>query len=286
MKLESAVRCGECTREAVRLTSGDRAVWGTLHRPASKPAGAVVLLPGWSGPRSGPAGILVALAEHLAARVSLACLRIDLRGRGDSEGSFGETDLDMMIEDALRAGEAAREAAGSKDSYLVGLCSGGNVALGAATLDPAIARVIPLSTYPFQSSRPPEMDAVRTRRALGDYAGKVFKAETWKKLWRGEIDFGRVKKNLAGKDAREAGGRNLKDSARDIEKAMESYRGRCLFAYGGADDEGTQAGKHFAEFAARHGLDAKFHTVPGANHNFYRREWREEIARVVADFLR
>jgi dipeptidyl aminopeptidase/acylaminoacyl peptidase len=29
----------------------------------------------------------------------------------------------------------------------------------------------------------------------------------------------------------------------------------------------------------------RFHTVPGANHNFYGRDWREAVLREVVEFL-
>lgn len=286
MQLEASVKCGGIIREITRFKAADgRTLWAVIHRPRGKPAGCAVLVPGWSGPRSGPAGILAETADRLARDISMLCVRFDIRGRGDSEGSFGETDLDMMIEDAISACRLAMDAAGTDEVAAVGLCSGGNVALGAATLQPSITGVAALSTYPFQPSRGKDMDAARRWRNVKTYAARIFRAETWRKLLRGEIDFGRVRKNIAAADRTDVGGRNPKDSRRDIERAMENYRGRMLFIYGGADEEGGHALSSFRGFASRCGLDASFHVVPGANHNFYRAAWREELIGILERFL-
>ncbi|MCX7804110.1 MAG: alpha/beta fold hydrolase [Planctomycetota bacterium] len=286
MRIESPVECGGIVRGITRLAAADgRTLWAAIHRPRGRVAGGAVLVPGWSGPRAGPAGILAGIADRLARDISLLCVRFDLRGRGDSEGVFGETDLDMMIEDALAACRLAMDAAGTDEIAAVGLCSGGNVALGAATLLPRITRVAALSTYPFQPSRGRDVDAARRWRNVKAYAVRIFRAETWRKLFRGEIDFGRIRKNIAASDRERTGGRNLKDSRRDIGKALANYRGSCLFVYGGADEEGTRARSSFREFASRSGLDASFHVVAGANHNFYRAAWREELIAVLERFL-
>src|SRR5438874_936450 len=75
----------------------------TVHRPATGVSkGEVVLLPGWSGPRSGPADILAYLASELARR-GWTAVRVDLPGRGDAPEPSEPVDLDMMIESAARA---------------------------------------------------------------------------------------------------------------------------------------------------------------------------------------
>jgi pimeloyl-ACP methyl ester carboxylesterase len=286
VKLESSADCGSVVREIVRIRAADGCtIWATVHRPRGAAKGAAVLVPGWSGPRSGPAEVLKEMADSLAGESSFLCVRFDIRGRGDSEGEFGETDLDMMIEDALSACRFAMDASGAEKVAAIGLCSGGNVALGAATLEERISKVAALSTYPFQPSRSKELDAARRRRNIAAYARKLFCPDSWRKLFRGEIDFRRVRKNIEASDRNEAGGRNLKDSRRDIERELQNYRGRCLFVYGGADEEGLMALSYFQAFASSHSIRAGFHVVEGANHNFYRKAWKGELTAIVRRFM-
>ena len=105
------------------------------------------------------------------------------------------------------------------------------------------------------------------------------------RLIKGEINVDRVKKNVAATE-KPADGLNLKDSARDIEKELSEWKGAALFVWGGGDEEGSPARAHFEKLHAQGmGSRARFHTVPGANHNFYGRAWREELLREILSFL-
>jgi len=267
---------------------------------------AALILPGWSRNRSGPHNLLTELARELAA-AGLPSLRFDFRGRGDSAGDPASTDLDGMIADALAAAGFLRNELGVEKIATVGLCSGGNVALGAATLDEKIDCVLALSTLPFQSSKPSSSRAARLLSRLGALTGKLFRAETYRKIFRGEVDYRRILRNLFGGEGRggiegkggpapeqgplavegqgasawgrEADGtlRNLKDSRCDVMADFAAYRGRVVFVYGGADAEGRAAQKHYAKFTEAHAIPAEFVEIPGANHNFYSREWKRQL---------
>lgn len=94
----------EFERREVLLIPTERghSLGATLHLPQSaleNRKSKILLIPGWSGPRTGPAELLVQLAARLAAG-GHAVLRIDLHGRGDSTGRFEDGDLDQMIADA------------------------------------------------------------------------------------------------------------------------------------------------------------------------------------------
>ncbi len=253
---------------------------------------AVVLIHGWGSYRSGPHAMLVKMARALAA-AGICAIRFDVRGRGDSEGDYAETDLDGMIADTVAAGKVLQKETGCRRLAAVGLCSGGNVAIGAATLLPAFEKLVPISTLPFQSHKKASQERRRTLAALGSYARKVFRPETWRKLMRGEINFGLVKKAVAGsKSTRQradsaAGGqtRNLKDSARDIVAEFARYAGEILFVYGGADAEGAAGRRHYETFCREHDLGARFHVIEGANHNYYSLAWERELMDRTMQFV-
>ena len=259
----------------------------TTHLPlaqnSQKPKGDILLLPGWSGPRTGPAEILVYLASQLAAHGWVA-RRVDLPGRGDNFEKI-DAELDAMIDCAARA---AALSAAPRQHVALGICSGGNVALGAAALKhgPKFDRVVAISTLPFQPARTKTFDQRRRSANLKRYVKKAFSPSTWTRLLKGEINTGRVLKNVSAQDR--TAGKNLKDSARDIERELRDWRGRALFVWGGGDEEAAPARTHF-ERLHQAGLGEKgrvtFHTVAGANHNFYGRAWREELLKKILAFL-
>ena len=258
----------------------------TVHRPvAGAPKGAVLLLPGWSGPRTGPADVLVYLASKLAEN-GWAAIRLDLPGRGDASND-ATVDLDLMIH---AAAQSVPELPVSGRRVLLGMCSGGNVALGAAPLKSCAAfdTVVAISTFPFQPARTKNFDRLRRWNNIKRYAAKALSPSTWLRLIKGDVNLKRVKKNVGATDKR-GEGRNLKDSARDIEKELLAWKGSALFIWGGGDEEAPPARTHYEKLRAS-GLGApnrvRFHTVPGANHNFYGKAWREELANAILEFLK
>ncbi|MEW6354864.1 MAG: alpha/beta fold hydrolase [Planctomycetota bacterium] len=275
--------------EPVSFLNDGQKIYGVLHAPdAGGAACAVVLVHGWTGCRVGPNRILVNVARRLVAE-GMAAFRFDLRGRGDSEGDFHANDLDGMIADTCAAVDFVKQRLPPSRIAVWGLCSGGNVVIGAATLRDDIALLIPCSTLPFQPEQQ-KMVAIKVKRTgsfAKEYFKKLFRLETWRKLLRGAIQFGMIKKVLFGHMAApEVDGRNPKDSARDIMAAFAQYRGKALFLYGGADPEGGEARKHFEEFGREKGLDLRFHVVEGANHNFSSVEWEKECTDRTVEFLK
>ena len=79
------------------------------------------------------------------------------------------------------------------------------------------------------------------------------------RLLKGEINIGRVTKNVTATEKAATGERNLKDSERDIEKALLSWKGRGLFVWGSGDDEAALARTHFEKLHGRHGPDRLSH---------------------------
>lgn len=299
--LELAPEDRENKRRIVAFGNGaGQQLVGTLHLAGGKPARGAVLVHGWSGDRAGPNQVLLTVAETLAA-AGLPALRFDLRGRGDSEGEAAQTDLDDMIDDAAHAACFLARETSAGEVVAVGLCSGGNVAIGAATLLPElIRRVVPISTLPFQSEREAALDKVRRSARRREALARLFRRESWRKLLGGELQWRRILRNLgaakpdraetrarapiAGQAAAES--RNLKDSSRDLPAAFAAYRGQVLFIYGGADQEGARASEHFRGRCAAGRIPARFVTVPGANHNFYSAAWQKRLAELVVAFAR
>ncbi|MCX7935040.1 MAG: alpha/beta hydrolase [Planctomycetota bacterium] len=258
---------------------------GTLSLPEArgkKVRRCVVTIHGWGGPRCGPHRLWVRLGRALAA-AGLPTLRFDLSGRGESEGVTATACLDDMIADTICAAEWLQGRFPGAEIAYAGICSGGNVAIGAATLA-AAARLALLSTLPFA----PRSSAVARRKllaALGIYLRKAFCLETWRRLWRGEISGQGIAKTLAASRGESAEARRLKDSQRDIMAAFAALRLPCLFIYGSGDPEAKPAWEHYQAFCQRHGIPAEACFIAGANHNFYSRRWSAEVEKLTVAFL-
>lgn len=276
-----------CTERALSFLSGGHRLVGVLAEPGPEVESAevaAVLVHGWGSYRAGPHAMLIKLARALAES-GVPTLRFDLRGRGDSEGDYFETDLDGMIADCVAAGTLVRRETGRDALAAVGLCSGGNVIIGAATLAPEFVKLVPISTLPFQSHKKASQERRRTLAALASYARKLLRPETYGKLFRGEVHFDLVRKAVAGGEGGTEGGRNRKESSRDIVAAFARYPGALLFLYGGADAEGDEGRRHYEAFSREHGIRAAFHVVDGANHNFYSLAWEREVIDETVRFV-
>ncbi|MBN2713045.1 MAG: alpha/beta fold hydrolase [Planctomycetes bacterium] len=258
---------------------------GTLALPqeiTSAPELGVITIHGWGGTRCGPHRIMVRIGRRLAAQ-NIPTLRFDLSGRGISDGKAKETNLDDMIADTIRAREFLITETGCKNVAYCGICSGGNVAIGAHTLAP-VSRLALISTLPF-SARSGTMARRKIISRFSEYARKAASLNTWKRLFRGEINFRGVGNTIAASGIESGAARKLKDSKRDIMKAFASVPAPCRFIYGGGDPEWQDAWKYYDEFCKAQSITPDMKLVDGANHNFYTTDWSREVEDSVIEFL-
>ena len=244
----------------------------------------VVLIHGWAGYRIGPHRMLLHTARRLLD-AGFATLRFDLRGRGDSYGQADQTDLDGMIEDTLSAADFILRQPRLSGVALLGICSGANVAIGAATLNPEITRLVLWSALPFQPQHQPRQRRRRAWHYLKHYAGKAVQGNTWRRLLRGRVNFRLVAKTIVGDPHPPPGRRNLKDSARDIMRAFAHWPGQALFITGANDPEGIAGREIFMPFCESNHLRAEFHLLPGANHSYYHPPHAREVIERTAAWL-
>lgn len=277
--------------KVVEFRSGGLNLVGVLSVPnriEPRRRGAIVLH-GWGTYRAGPHDMLIKLSRELARR-GVPALRFDFRGRGESEGDFYQTDLDAMLEDALEAAEELKRLVPVEFVGAVGLCSGANVALGAAAHFGMFDRVVALSALPFQSHKPLAQELRRTGGMLSRMLRKAAHPSTWFRLLTGKVRISKVLKTLFGGEGGkvrtpDGGTRNLKDSRYDLMAELARYRGRILFVWGSADPEGMGAKVHFEDFVRAHSLDAEFRVIEGASHNFHSLAWEAEALALSAGFL-
>jgi uncharacterized protein len=113
--------------------SGDRSLFGVLHRPAAGAPGrpAFVFCHPLAEEKLWTHRVFVSYARQLAA-AGYPVLRFDATGNGDSEGNFSDLSMTMLCDDVRAAIAEVRRQTGATAVSLLGLRLGANVAMMAA----------------------------------------------------------------------------------------------------------------------------------------------------------
>lgn len=275
-------------RDAVQrhlfFSSQGKRILGALHTPGG-PArpGALVFLHGWAGYRIGPHQMFIK-AARLAAERGFVCLRFDFRGRGDSEGDAADTTLSTMIQDAQAAVELVCAETGVERVALVGDCSGSEAAIGAGPLDERIDSLV-LWSAPIVGGDRSGADAAKRRSIYRTYLAKLFRRETWTRLFAGRLQPKMILRALTrgGKGAGEDGAEE--DREIDWYRRFVDFDGEVLFIYGGNDPTTPSALEHYRRASREAERDLHVHVVEGANHAFYSLGWESEVIGASVDWL-
>lgn len=261
---------------SLRFPSHGDVLFGTLNR-AGDGRRMVVLIHGWGGPRTGPQTMLVRLARTLA-QSGLSSFRFDCRGRGDSTGDPAATTVDDMIADTVAAMDFLAQEHGAHHFRLWGLCSGGNVAIGAASLRlEAVDRIVACSLLPFMEQQHGSSRGRHLASRLSQYARKLLRPETWRRLLRGEINLKESGRVLVANPEGDAAEQERKRSRRDILRDFSGYRGDLCLLYGSRDPDYPSAQAVYRNYCRDHHIPLQIQVVEGSNHNFYSVAWSEEV---------
>jgi len=315
----SALLPGGLAETPVTFTVGDAALRGILiaaPTPGAARDTGLLVLHGWAGTRGGPHNLLTQLARAAAAN-GYPSLRFDFCGRGESEGDGLTASLPGMAADCLAAASTLQKRAGVRKIVLVGLCSGGNVGIGALDRLGPVAGLYLLSVYPFSDADSFGREARRTMHYLREYGRKLRRADTWRRWLRGELDlravwrvlFGAWRKQrpaadstapapsaapagealapppAAGHTPAAPGGPPPTPGGRQHLAKLLRHRPPVRMVYGDADPDFQLSWDYFQAFARESGLPIAFKRLPGANHNFYSQAWTREIHDDLQAFL-
>jgi len=253
---------------------GDDRMVADLHKGGPK---GVILLAGWGGTRYGPQRILWQTAAALA-EAGFTTLRFDFRGRGDSTGDTTALSLDGMVADTAAAAQWLHDEDGVTKVHLVGLCSGGNVALGAASQIPWGGDLVCWSLLPLMEHKA-QADRQGTPRGalLQQYLRKALRPETWAKLLRGEANVKGAVKTLAKDKEGDKDEKRRKTSTRDILADLAGFRGNLHLIFGSADPEAAGSQAFYEAWRAKQGISGNTRIIPGAPHNFYTAQWTQDV---------
>ena len=257
----------------VSFASGGGTVRGVVTVPEGEIRRTVLFLGGWSGDRQGPHRLFLLYARHLAGQ-GTASLRIDYRGRGESDGEHNDAGIATMADDAERAVEWLRsEGLLPCGLDVIAICSGCKVAITLATrVD--VHHLDLLSAEAMGSLRAKGTNAAKTASALRSYIRKLFRRETWRKIFRGEVRTDMVGKALAHHETRSADEARAEDG---VLGKFRSYRGTIAFVYGGSDPDAPGAQAGYGRFCRKYSISATFDTVPNAGHSYYALDWTDRV---------
>jgi pimeloyl-ACP methyl ester carboxylesterase len=179
----------------------DRTLWGVIAQPDAQPnalsSTAVILINAGGNHRIGPSRLTVPVARYVA---SLGCttLRMDLAGLGDSIPTPGK----LPIFDINSVADV-RQAIDFLSNYgpiklrrivLIGLCSGGFVAMHTAIRDTRVNSQIIMNLPAFEAT--PASNAERVARLyikpFRYYAEAFLRLQTWRRALTGGVDVRRI----------------------------------------------------------------------------------------------
>jgi uncharacterized protein len=249
-------------REHVALVSQGQMVSSFLHRPAgpaAKPMPAVLMLHGLMAAKSQPPHrLFVKLADELARR-GVVSLRIDFRGRGDSEGDSIDVTPSADYNDARVAFDylAARPEVNTARLGLVGISWGGIMAALLAGRDHRVKTTVLWSSAPGGPSqwRPPfeQVEGKEAAYLWGNWLGRPFYQELWQL-----------------------------DTLAELKQAQ----GSLLLVYGTADDavpaEALQTATNELQAAA---VPYELVAIEGADHVFMRYDWERQLLETTVEWL-
>jgi exosortase A-associated hydrolase 1 len=288
------------TREIpVSFTCENDWLYGILHLPETPVTRGVLIIVGGPQYRVGSHRQFLLLARALSD-AAIPVMRFDYRGMGDSDGEFRtfekiNADIRAAIDLFFEQMPVLREI------VLWGLCDAASAELFYAHTDHRVTGLVLLNPW------------VRTDEGIAKaylkryYLARFVQADLWKKIIRGEFDFAAATRSFLGtvfaSMGLSKGGTAEPDpdvpSAENIAResatgpeteplpirmldGLTKYKGRVLLILSGDD---LTAGE-FKDTVAnsrrwRKLLQAKRVTrqdLPGANHTFSRREWRDQVA--------
>lgn len=132
----------------LKITRGDRRLVGHLAVPAqtaesSVRAGVVIChgLPQLN-PQTSPGSSYEFVSRRIADVLGIEVAAVNLSGTGGSEGYFS---INNWVDDVINTADELREGHGVERCWLIGVATGGSIALCAAARNPGIAGVVTLA---------------------------------------------------------------------------------------------------------------------------------------------
>jgi len=293
-------------RESVEYVDESKTVFGVLTSPreSTAPRAGILLLSAGATHRIGPSRLYVTLARQWA-ELGYSVFRMDVSGIGDSRPHEGEPENVVYTPhagaDIGKTADWLRARAGVKECYALGLCAGAYHALKAAVGGVPLDGVVMINPLTFfwkdGMSLDEKLADQRVIAGAAYYRKNVFSAETWRKMFRGEVNVLNVAQVVLSRFY-VSFRHTMRDVARvlrlhlddDLGRELEHVAGRgtnMVFVF--ADHEPgiellrLQGGSTVGRLRGRHKLEVKI--IPGADHTFTGWAARQQLVAYLAAAL-
>ncbi|MBK1692141.1 hydrolase 1, exosortase A system-associated [Ectothiorhodospira mobilis] len=267
---------------------------GMIHPGAQEARTGVLIIVGGPQYRVGSHRQFLLLARHLSAH-GIPVMRFDYRGMGDSGGE--PRDFEHIHEDIAAAVDAFLSRVPQLERVVLwGLCDAASAALLYAWRDPRVAGLVLLNPW------------VRTEAGLaraylrGYYRQRLLSRAFWGDLLRGRVDLRHSLVSLGGMLRRavlrgrakggtpgEGGLAHDAPLPRRMAEGWRRFPGSILLILSGEDLTAAEFRECATGDPAWRGLleasRVTLRELPGANHTFSRREWREPVAQWTREWL-
>ncbi len=276
----------EVVEKALVFNCKGTALYGVLHLPEIPSQAAVLIVVGGPQYRIGSHRQFILLARFLADR-GVPVLRFDYRGMGDSEG---ETTFERADDDIAAAVDSLRSAVPSVQKIvLLGLCDGASAALFYAHRDEIVKGLVLLN--PWVRTSAGEAQAYVKHY----YVDRLLKVDFWKKLLSGRLNLFASAQGFLSL-LRKMGPENKNNGSREASlpermgKDFETFKGSALIILSGNQD---YVADEFRDLCAGSRLwqemmaqsSTTLQEFRQANHTFSRREWRDQVAEWIWQWL-
>ncbi|MET0962240.1 MAG: hydrolase 1, exosortase A system-associated [Noviherbaspirillum sp.] len=267
----------------------------SLPQPSARPARrGVVLVVGGPQYRVGSHRQFTLLARELAQQ-GVPVLRFDYRGMGDSEGAI--RDFEDVVPDLRAAIDAfIAQAPSVQEVVLWGLCDAATAAMLYAHQDPRVAGLVLLNPWARTE------EGVARAYLKHYYLSRLMQPGLWRKIALGKFDyvgaarsFGSLLGNAMRRKPAPGNGATAAPVAQPpslperMLAGFAGFQGRTLLIISGADLTGREFEGMASAPAWRKLMRGKRvcrQTLAQADHTFSRPEWRDQVARWTADWLR
>lgn len=263
-------------QRALQFACHGSALVGIIDVPERPLARGVLVIAGASQYRIGNHRHFTLLARLLAGR-GIPVMRFDQRGIGDSEGdATANAPSTASVDDDIRAAmkEFFIQMPEMKEIVIWGLGDGATSAALFAQGDTRVTGVVLLNPWVQEA-------ATAARAALFPHLLARFgELGFWKRVASGGRDAAASAAALRQNMRAAAHDRSL-PLAQRVVASLACFDGAALVILGGDDPEARQ----FGELLDKHESRCKRVTIPGANHTFASRAWRDEVAEASANWL-
>ncbi len=263
---------------------------GMLHLPAQPLGRGVVIVVGGPQYRVGSHRQFVLLARDLAA-AGVPVLRFDYRGMGDSSGGFAG--FEACGPDIRAAVDRFfSEVPGLEEVVLWGLCDAASAICFYAHTDPRVTGVVLLNPWARTEA------GLARARLRTYYVKRLASPQFWRRLVSGRVGLRRALAELGRNAARALGrasGSRPASGSRNpgpgragvplperMAEGLERFRGKVLLVLSGDDitaaefRQAARGSRRWRRMLASARVSLR--ELPGANHTFSRREWRDRVA--------